>query len=91
MRFSFGASSWIVMPRGTTISPSGTGASAGVSCGATAGPRSSNVATTTLLAPGPLARATGTATAVEPTGTTTGTAADRRDRHRATAAGTATG
>ncbi len=31
VRFSFGAYSWIVLPRGTTISPSGTGASAGVS------------------------------------------------------------
>ena len=41
VRFSFGASSWMVMPRSTTISPSGTGASLGVSCGIDAGPRSS--------------------------------------------------
>jgi hypothetical protein len=41
LRFSFGASSWIVIPRGTTISPTGTGASSGVSAVGAAGPRSS--------------------------------------------------
>jgi len=41
VRLSIGAYSWIVMPRGTTISPSGTGASCGVNAVADAGPRSS--------------------------------------------------
>ena len=38
-----GASSWMVLPRGTTISPSGTGAVSGVSVGADAGPSSSRL------------------------------------------------
>ena len=42
VRLNFGASSWIVIPRGTTISPSGTGTSAGVSVGADCGPSSSS-------------------------------------------------
>ena len=75
VRFSLGASSWIVMPRGTTISPSGTGASSGVSWAATRAEVLER-ATTPLLASRPLARRTTGTTAVERRDDR------RRDRHR---------
>ena len=92
MRFSFGASSCTVTPRETTISPSGTGASAGVSrCDA----GSSSERSRRRFLRRRCGRTTGTAatgrTAVAATrttaGTTTGTTAttdrdDHRDRHR---------
>ena len=94
VRFSRGASSWIVMPRGMTISPSGTGASAGVSAGRLLRLELRRV-TTPLLAP--RARATGPATATgatEPAGTATAIRRrhpiGHRDHRRATAP-TATG
>ena len=85
VRFSLGASSWIVMPRGTTISPSGTGASVGVSCGMLRRTEVLEVAAATLLAPRSLPLRTG------PAATTGSRRRDHRPGRRRRAAGTTAG
>ena len=103
VRFSFGASSWMVLPRSTTISPSGTGASAGVSCGIDAGPRSSKSRRRRFLRrgrwpcgpgrprpPGPPPR-TATGTTAATTGTAAGTTAGTLEATAAATAATAAG